>query len=59
MIKDHHIRIMPESLPQSRFRILTTVTLEPNLEWENPEKYTWIELGEFENRKNTIEPVSW
>ena len=59
VIKDHHIRIMPESLPQSRFRILTTVTLEPNLEWENPEKYTWIELGEFENRKNTIEPVSW
>ena len=59
MIKDHHIRIIPESLPQKRFRILSTVTREQDLDWEKPEKYTWIELGEFENKKNTIEPVSW
>ena len=59
VIKDHHIRIIPDSLPQQHFKILITVTKSPDVDWDNPHNYPWIELGEFENRKNTIAPISW
>ena len=59
VIKDHHIRIITDSLPQQRFRILATITQEQDLDWENPDDYQWIELGTFENKRNTIAPISW
>jgi len=59
VIKDHHIRIITDSLPQQRFRVLVTVTQSPDLDWVSPNDYQWIELGHFENKRNAIAPISW
>ena len=59
VIKDHHIRIIQDSLPQQHFQILITVTQSQDVNWENPDNYQWIDLGAFENRRNTIVPISW
>ena len=59
VIKDHHIRIIQDSLPQQHFQILITVTQSQDVDWENPNNYQWIDLGAFENRRNTIVPISW
>ena len=59
VIKDHHIRIITDSLPKQRFRILVTVTQTPDLDWVNPNDYQWIDLGHFENKTNAIAPISW
>ena len=59
VIKDHHIRIITDSLPKQRFRVLVTVTQMPDLDWVNPNDYQWIELGHFENKTNAIAPISW
>ena len=59
VIKDHHIRIIPDSLPKQRFQILITVTQSQNVDWENPNNYQWIDLGTFENKKNIIAPINW
>ena len=59
VIKDHHVRIIPDSLPQEHFKVLITVTQSKILDWANPHNYQWIDIGEFENRRNTIAPISW
>ena len=59
VIKDHHIRIIPDSLPQQHFQILITVTQSNIINWEHPNNHQWIDLGAFENRRNTIVPISW
>ncbi len=57
VIKDHHMRVIPDSLPRQQFRIRVTIVAEEELDWDNLGSYKWIDLGGFENRENTIDPI--
>ena len=58
VIKDHHIRGMPETLPTGVYAIRLTVSQDKDLDNEKLEAYNWISLGRIANYDNRIDPIS-
>ncbi len=57
VIKDHHIRPIPEELPVGVYAIRLTVLRDKQLEPENLESYDWISLGRIANYENRLKPI--
>ena len=57
VIKDHHIRPIPESLPVGVYAIRLTVLRDKQLELEKMESYDWISLGRIANYENRLKPI--
>ena len=57
IIKDHHIRPMPEDLPVGVYAIRLTISRDKQLEPEKLESYEWISLGRIANYENRLKPI--
>ncbi len=57
IIKDHHIRPMPEDLPVGVYAIRLTISRDKQLELEKMESYEWISLGRIANYENRLKPI--
>ena len=57
MIKDHHIRPIPEDLPVGVYAIRLAILRDKHIEPEKMESYDWISLGSIANYENRIKPI--
>jgi branched-subunit amino acid transport protein len=55
VIQDHHYYYVPSILPQKKLRIKFTINHKEFM--DNPEKYTWSDLGPFENKGNELDSM--
>jgi len=58
VIKDHHIRPIPEELPVGVYAIRLAILRDKQIEPEEIESYDWISLGRISNYENRINPIS-
>ena len=57
VIKDHHIRPMPEDLPVGVYAIRLAMSQKKELDFEKLESYDWISLGRIANYENRMNPI--
>ena len=57
VIKDHHIRPMPEDLPVGVYAIRLAMSQKKELDLEKLESYDWISLGRIANYENRMNPI--
>ena len=43
VIQEHHVRLIPDSLPRKKFRVRVTITTEAELDWNNLDSYKWFD----------------
>ena len=58
LVLEHHWVLIPDSLPVQGFRIQVTISTDSELDWYNLQRYKWFDLGGFEIKKNTIDPIT-
>jgi hypothetical protein len=58
IIKDHHIRPIPEELPPGPYTIRIVISHEKELDDEKLESYPWIYIGRLINHENRLQPVT-
>ena len=58
VIKDHHIRPIPEELPVGVYAIRLAILRDKQIEPKEMESYDWISLGRIANYRNRISPIS-
>jgi hypothetical protein len=58
IIKDHHIRAIPEELSPGVYTIRIVISHEKELDGEKLESYPWIDIGHLINHENRLKPVT-
>jgi hypothetical protein len=55
LIQSHHLYFVPYNFKQQKYQIKLAVSRNQSL--DNPERLSWTDLGEFENKGNILKPI--